>query len=82
MGVEMGWCVEFGAWDEVKLSNTWDLWHNKGWSALLIEADTKKFSDLKKYVSEFPKVTPLEAFADSQGGKLPRPSTWQNKRPG
>ena len=62
-----GWCVEFGAWDGVKLSNTWDLWHNKGWSAVLIEGDTKKFTDLKVLVSEFPKVTPLEAFVDSQG---------------
>ena len=47
LGVGTGWCVEFGAWDGLKLSNTWDLWHNKGWSAVLIEGETKKFADLK-----------------------------------
>jgi hypothetical protein len=59
--------VEIGAWDGVKLSNTWDLWHNKGWSAVLIEGETKKFTELKELVSEFPEVTPIVAFVDSQG---------------
>ena len=67
LGVETGWCVEFGAWDGVKLSNTWDLWHNKGWSAVLIEGDRKKSDDLKRSVAEFSNVIPFNVFVDSQG---------------
>jgi hypothetical protein len=33
-----GWCVEFGAWDGKHLSNTYNLIHNKGYSAVLIES--------------------------------------------
>ncbi len=40
------WCVEFGAWDGKYLSNTWNLITNKGWSAVLIEANKKKYQQL------------------------------------
>ncbi len=41
------WCVEFGAWDGVHLSNTCNLIRNKGYSAVLIEGDLKKVKQLK-----------------------------------
>ena len=36
-GVEKGLCVELAAWDGKHLSNTGNLWHDKGGSAVLIE---------------------------------------------
>jgi len=54
-------CVEFGAWDGKTLSNTWELWHNRGWSALLIESDINKFKELQDNTKEFSKVTAFNA---------------------
>jgi hypothetical protein len=42
------WCVEFGAWDGVYCSNTCHLIRDKGYNAVLIEGEKKKFSKLKK----------------------------------
>jgi len=42
------WCVEFGAWDGVYLSNTYNLIKNQGYAAVLIEADLRKFQHLKR----------------------------------
>jgi len=40
-------CCEFGAWDGIYLSNVYNLVKNKGYKALYIEADKKKFDKLK-----------------------------------
>ena len=40
------YCVEFGAWDGIHLSNTANLILNKNYSAVLIEADAKKYEEL------------------------------------
>jgi hypothetical protein len=48
IGTTNRWCVEFGAWDGVRFSNTWDLLRNHGWSGVLIEADPKRFRDLRR----------------------------------
>ncbi len=45
-GLKDGWCVEFGAWDGVHLSNTCNLIRNHGYSAVLIEADRAKYQEL------------------------------------
>jgi|TARA_B110000503_G_C7121780_1_gene402821 hypothetical protein len=42
------WCVEFGAWDGVYLSNTCKLIREDGYKAVLIEGDSKKVAQLKK----------------------------------
>lgn len=47
LSISKGWCVEFGAWDGVQMSNTCNLIKNKNWSAVLIEGSAKKFPDLK-----------------------------------
>lgn len=46
------WCVEFGAWDGLYLSNTRNLIETKGYSAVLIEADKNKFRDLQHNYSQ------------------------------
>lgn len=40
------WCVEFGAWDGVYLSNTCNLIRNHGYRAVLIEGDANKHASL------------------------------------
>ena len=42
------WCVEFGAWDGLHLTNTRYLVESKGYSAVFIEADKNKFLDLQR----------------------------------
>ncbi len=45
LGLQKGFFVEFGAWDGKHWSNTYRL-IGEGWSGCLIEADTKKYSEL------------------------------------
>lgn len=42
------WCVEFGAWDGLYLSNTRNLILRHGYSAVLIEGDAGKFRELQQ----------------------------------
>lgn len=49
------------------MSNTWNLWHNKNWNALLIEADKKKYDVLVENVKSFQKVIPENCYVDSTG---------------
>ena len=42
------WCVEFGAWDGLYLSNTRNLIENHGYHAIFIEANNQKFAELQK----------------------------------
>lgn len=41
-----GWCVEFGAWDGVHLSNTCNLIRSRGYRAVLIEGDPKRAAQI------------------------------------
>ena len=43
IGTKYKICVELGAWDGKHFSNTWNLWFNNEWHAILIEADKNKF---------------------------------------
>lgn len=62
-----GFCVEFGVWNGKHLSNTWRLWHNLGWSALLIEGDKKRFADLRETTRNYPEVVPYCAMVEPTG---------------
>ena len=48
-----GWCVEFGAWDGIHLSNTFNLIKNQAYRSILIEANTKKFQVLQNNLAPF-----------------------------
>ena len=50
--IERKWCVEFGAWDGIYLSNTYNLIKNHGYSAVLIEANTQKYLELCKNIPQ------------------------------
>ncbi len=67
IGTENKLCVEFGAWDGNHLSNTWNLWKNNGWNAILIEGDKNKFSDLNNNVNEHHNVTVSNTFVKIDG---------------
>ncbi|MEW6291345.1 MAG: hypothetical protein AB1545_16025 [Thermodesulfobacteriota bacterium] len=56
------WCVEFGAWDGVYLSNTRNLIANRGYSAVLIEGDMERCNDLKKNFRDNKDIHPIHAF--------------------
>jgi len=67
IGVGNSSCVEFGAWDGKHFSNTWQLWHDKGWSAVLIEGDPDRATQLKESLESFPKVVPYCAYVGLEG---------------
>lgn len=41
-------CVEFGGYDLKEFSNTFPLWANEGWKAIIIEGEKRGFEKLKK----------------------------------
>lgn len=67
IGTENEFCVEFGAWDGKHLSNSWDLWHNKGWSAILIEGDRERCDALAQSLRDFPKAKAHHAYVAAEG---------------
>lgn len=62
IGERDGWCVEFGAWDGLHLSNCANLLRNRDYSGVLIEASAARFRELTKNYVDFPKVTVPNAF--------------------
>jgi hypothetical protein len=56
------WCVEFGAWDGVYLSNTRNLIENAGYSAVLIEGNETKFAELQQNYGVRKRVITVNAF--------------------
>lgn len=63
-------CVEFGAWDGKKFSNTFNL-VMQGSRAVYIEGSMVKFQNLLKTAKEFKKIIPINAFVD----RLPNTKT-------
>jgi len=58
LGVDRGTCVEFGAWDGIKHSNTRDLILS-GWAGVMIEANPERFKDLQETYRDRPEVLKL-----------------------
>lgn len=56
------WCVEFGAWDGIHLSNTYNLIANRDYSAVLIEGDRNRFRQLQKNFQSNERVKPINTF--------------------
>jgi len=66
-GQEEGWCVEFGAWDGVHLSNTFRLVEQESWNAIYIEGDPEKYQALCATATSFPAIEPKNSWV----GDLP-----------
>ena len=62
-----GVVVEFGAWDGMHLSNTYNLVENFNFSAVYIEGDPDKFIDLQKTALIQSRITPVCAMLSSTG---------------
>ena len=50
------WCCEFGAWDGIHGSNTFNLIKNFGYNAIYIEGDKNKYQDLIITSKKFKKI--------------------------
>ncbi|GMR01645.1 MAG: hypothetical protein BMS9Abin19_1055 [Gammaproteobacteria bacterium] len=61
------WCVEFGAWDGVHLSNAYHLIKQHLFKAVLIEGDKEKYSELVKNMAEYDGVSCLNKFVSFSG---------------
>lgn len=64
------WCVEFGAWDGIYLSNVRNLIETDHYSAVLIEAAEEKAAQLKKNYAEKDRVITLNkevGFSEDDG---------------
>jgi hypothetical protein len=61
------WCVEFGAWDGVFLSNTRRLIEDAEYKAVLIEGDEACFSRLRSNNESNDRVITLNAFVGCEG---------------
>jgi hypothetical protein len=70
IGERNGWCIEFGAWDGVNLSNCANLIRNHEYSGVLIEASEKRFARLESNYRDNPRVTTIRALVgfDSADG--------------
>lgn len=66
------WCVEFGAWDGVHLSNTFSLVEANSATAVMIEGDREKFGILKATAEKYPSIIPVEGFVT--GNQVPEES--------
>lgn len=64
LNIENGWVCEFGAWDGIHLSNTFNLLKNKNFNAVFIEGDSNKYNDLLTTVEKFPNIIPIQAYVD------------------
>jgi hypothetical protein len=69
-----GFCVEFGAWDGIHLSNTYNLIKNRDFSGILIEGDKSKVKLLNKNIPS-EKVIKLCEFVGFGGGVFLRQHT-------
>jgi hypothetical protein len=64
--VRDSWCVEFGAWDGKYLCNVRNLIEHKGYSAVLVEANKEKFSELQESYKDYPNVFLVNQFVGFQ----------------
>ena len=67
IGTRSKCCVEFGAWDGKYLSNSWKLWHDEGWSAVLVEGEKDRHAALVADLALYPKVSAVCAFVRAEG---------------
>jgi hypothetical protein len=64
LDIKGGWVCEFGAWDGVFLSNTFNLIKNHGFSGVFIEGDSVKFNDLLETQRKYPKILAINRYVD------------------
>lgn len=63
------WCVEFGAWDGVYLSNTRHLLCDLGWHGVLIEGSAEKYAELRDNYADLDSVHAVQAIVGFTPGR-------------
>ena len=72
---------EFGAWDGIFLSNTFNLVHKRNANALMIEGDEDKFNDLIKTSNKYSSIIPVNKFVCPTGNNsLGEHALWKLSR--
>jgi hypothetical protein len=66
LNITSGYVCEFGAWDGIYLSNTFNL-IQKGFKGVLIEGDIDKFQDLIETCKKYPNIIPINAYVEYEG---------------
>lgn len=66
------WCCEFGAWDGIHGSNTFNLVKNYNYNAVYIEGDKKKFQDLTKTRKKFKKIEIFNKYISHKNKSINR----------
>ncbi len=61
------WCVEFGAWDGIHLSNSRSLIETHNAHAVLIEPSDERYEELKRNCIGFPGITTIHSTVDTHG---------------
>lgn len=61
------WCCEFGAWDGIFLSNTYNLVSSKGYNAVYIEANEDRYKDLANLSQKNNRVIPINSYVGIEG---------------
>ena len=61
---------EFGAWDGIQGSNTFNLLKKYNAKCVYIEGDKKKYSSLLKTTEKNPNITPINTYIDVSQNKL------------
>ncbi len=64
------WCCEFGAWNGIHGSNTFNLVKNFNFNAVYIEGDKKRFKDLIITKSKFSKIFPFNKYVSYKKNSL------------
>ncbi len=64
------WCCEFGAWDGIKGSNTFNLVKNYDFNAVYIESDKERFNDLLKTKKKYQKIITFNKFVSYKNNSL------------
>ncbi len=59
-----GWVCEFGAWDGIYLSNTFNLIKSRKFSGVYIEGDAEKYKDLLRTCATYDNIVPVNRFVD------------------
>ncbi len=58
------WCCEFGAWDGIHGSNTFNLVKKYNFNAVYIEGNKNRFRDLLKTQKKYPKIEAFNFYVD------------------
>ena len=60
--INTGWVCEFGAWDGIHLSNTFNLIKNKDFAGIFIEGNNEKFKDLLTTQTKYPRINAINEY--------------------